>query len=173
MIPGYRLRKSGTSGASNRRSDPSGAETITTANVFFIIIPNQKIVVADLTAGRTPDAKYGKIAKLRRTHNNYQTLPVVFLMGVTIRHWFNTRHARAGSPWWIWGATVLLFHVPFARTHMGRDRASAEGCFLRYGGGCRAPRTGPCFSGRDCRRHAARDTGAPPCPRSCIYSRPR
>lgn len=107
--------------------------TIMTANVFFIIIPNQKVVVADLIAGRTPDAKYGKIAKLRSTHNNYLTLPVVFLMlsnhyplafaspynwviaalvflmGVTIRHWFNTRHARAGSPWWTWGATVLLF----------------------------------------------------------------
>ncbi|MFC6686539.1 urate hydroxylase PuuD [Jhaorihella thermophila] len=107
--------------------------TIMTANVFFVIIPNQKLVVADLIAGRTPDAKYGKIAKLRSTHNNYLTLPVVFLMlsnhyplafaspwnwviaalvflmGVTIRHWFNTRHARAGSPWWTWGATAALF----------------------------------------------------------------
>ena len=41
--------------------------TIMSANVFFIIIPNQKIVVADLKAGRTPAAKYGKIAKLRST----------------------------------------------------------------------------------------------------------
>ena len=54
--------------------------TIMTANVFFIIMPNQRIVVADLKAGRTPDAKYGKIAKLRSTHNNYLTLPVIFLM---------------------------------------------------------------------------------------------
>ncbi len=107
--------------------------TIMTANVFFIIIPNQKIVVADLKAGRTPDAKYGKIAKLRSTHNNYLTLPVVFLMlsnhyplafatqynwiiaalvflmGVTIRHYFNTRHARKGNPLWTWGATAALF----------------------------------------------------------------
>jgi uncharacterized membrane protein len=37
-------------------------------------------VVADLIAGRTPDPKYGKIAKLRSTHNNYLTLPVIFLM---------------------------------------------------------------------------------------------
>ncbi|HRW16898.1 urate hydroxylase PuuD, partial [Amaricoccus sp.] len=50
--------------------------TIMSANVFFVIIPNQKIVVADLKAGRTPDPKYGKIAKLRSTHNNYLTLPV-------------------------------------------------------------------------------------------------
>ncbi len=50
--------------------------TIMTANVFFIIMPNQRIVVKDLQEGRTPDPKYGKIAKLRSTHNNYLTLPV-------------------------------------------------------------------------------------------------
>jgi uncharacterized membrane protein len=109
--------------------------TIMSANVFFIIIPNQKIVVADLKAGRTPDPKYGKIAKLRSTHNNYLTLPViflmlsnhyplafasewnwviaslVFLMGVTIRHFFNSMHARKGKPWWTWAVTAILFLV--------------------------------------------------------------
>lgn len=107
--------------------------TIMTANVFFIIMPNQRIVVADLKAGRTPDAKYGKIAKLRSTHNNYLTLPVIFLMlsnhyplafgtdfawliaalvfllGVTIRHFFNTVHAGGGYKWWTWLATVIIF----------------------------------------------------------------
>ncbi|MFY0597628.1 MAG: urate hydroxylase PuuD [Cognatishimia sp.] len=107
--------------------------TIMTANVFFIIMPNQRIVVTDLKAGRVPDAKYGKIAKLRSTHNNYLTLPViflmlsnhyplafatqynwliaalVFLMGVTIRHFFNSMHARKGMHWWTWLVTVLLF----------------------------------------------------------------
>ncbi|TNF59043.1 MAG: cysteine desulfurase, partial [Rhodobacteraceae bacterium] len=107
--------------------------TIMTANVFLIIIPNQKIVVADLKAGRKPDPKYGKIAKLRSTHNNYLTLPViflmlsnhyplafgveyswliaalVFLMGVTIRHYFNSMHARRGKPNWTWAATAILF----------------------------------------------------------------
>jgi uncharacterized membrane protein len=107
--------------------------TIMTANVFFIIMPNQRIVVKDLQEGRAPDAKYGKIAKLRSTHNNYLTLPViflmlsnhyplafatqynwiiaalVFLMGVTIRHFFNSMHARKGSPWWTWAATAILF----------------------------------------------------------------
>ena len=109
--------------------------TIMTANVFFIIMPNQRIVVADLKAGRAPDAKYGKIAKLRSTHNNYLTLPVVFLMlsnhyplafgteyawiiaslifltGVTIRHYFNTMHATGAGPHWTWGVTVLLMLV--------------------------------------------------------------
>ena len=107
--------------------------TIMTANVFFIIMPNQRIVVADLKAGRTPDPKYGKIAKLRSTHNNYLTLPViflmlsnhyplafgtefawliaslVFLMGVTIRHYFNSMHAGKGQPHWTWAVTALIF----------------------------------------------------------------
>ena len=109
--------------------------SIMTGNVFFIIMPNQRVVVADLRAGRTPDPKYGKIAKQRSTHNNYLTLPViflmlsnhyplafasqynwliaslVFLMGVTIRHYFNTRHANKGNPVWTWGATAVLFLV--------------------------------------------------------------
>jgi uncharacterized membrane protein len=107
--------------------------TIMSANVFFIIIPNQKIVVADLIAGRTPEARLGAEAKQRSLHNNYLTLPViffmlsnhyplafgtaynwliaalVFLMGVTIRHWFNTVHARKGHPHWTWAATAILF----------------------------------------------------------------
>ncbi|TRD22859.1 urate hydroxylase PuuD [Palleronia caenipelagi] len=109
--------------------------TIMTANVFFQIMPNQRIVVADLKAGRTPDAKYGKIAKVRSTHNNYLTLPVVFLMlsnhyplafateyawiiaslifltGVTIRHYFNTMHKTGDGPLWTWGVTTVLMLV--------------------------------------------------------------
>ena len=107
--------------------------TIMTANVFLVIMPNQRIVVADLKAGRAADPKYGKIAKLRSTHNNYLTLPVIFLMlsnhyplafasdynwliaaliflmGVTIRHFFNTMHARKGELWWTWAVTAILF----------------------------------------------------------------
>jgi uncharacterized membrane protein len=109
--------------------------TIMSANVFLVIIPNQKIVVADLIAGRTPDPKFGKIAKTRSLHNNYLTLPVIFLMlsnhyplayatefnwviaslvfiiGVLIRHYFNTMHARKGQPHWTWGLSVVLFII--------------------------------------------------------------
>ncbi|AZN97528.1 cysteine desulfurase [Mesorhizobium sp. M9A.F.Ca.ET.002.03.1.2] len=109
--------------------------TIMSANVFMVIIPNQKIVVADLIAGRKPDPKYGKIAKQRSLHNNYLTLPVLFLMlsnhyplafatqfswviaslvfiiGVLIRHYFNTMHARKGNPTWTWLAAGVLFVV--------------------------------------------------------------
>jgi uncharacterized membrane protein len=128
--------------------------TIMSANVFFIIIPNQKIVVADLKAGRTPDPKYGKIAKLRSTHNNYLTLPVlflmlsnhyplafatewnwviaslVFLMGVTIRHFFNSMHARKAWPWWTWAVTAVIFiaimWLSTAGTQPDRDAADAR-----------------------------------------------
>ncbi|MFC7703221.1 urate hydroxylase PuuD [Plastorhodobacter daqingensis] len=134
--------------------------TIMSANVFLIIIPNQKIVVADLRAGRVPDARYGRIAKQRSTHNNYLTLPVlflmlsnhyplafasqfnwliaalVFLMGVTIRHWFNTRHAGKGSPHWTWGATVILFLIIMwlSTAPMFHQRAEAglQGAALRF-----------------------------------------
>ncbi len=109
--------------------------TIMSANVFFIIIPNQKIVVADLRAGREPAAYLGQMAKQRSLHNNYLTLPViflmlsnhyplsfatdhawligalVFLMGVSIRHFFNAMHAGRGRPWWTWGATAAIFLV--------------------------------------------------------------
>ena len=109
--------------------------TIMTANVFFQIMPNQRIVVADLMAGRKPDPKYGKIAKVRSTHNNYLTLPVVFLMlanhyplsfgtqyswiiaslifltGVTIRHFFNTMHKTGKGPHWTWGVTIILMII--------------------------------------------------------------
>src|SRR5690606_14674880 len=54
--------------------------TTMTMNVAGIIIPNQKIVVLYLKAGRVPDAKYGKIAKQRSLHNNYLTLAVIFFM---------------------------------------------------------------------------------------------
>lgn len=109
--------------------------TIMSANVFLIIIPNQKIVVADLKAGREPDPKLGAQAKQRSLHNNYLTLPVIFLMlsnhyplafatrfnwviaslifiiGVLIRHYFNTRHARKGNPHWTWAVSTILFVI--------------------------------------------------------------
>jgi uncharacterized membrane protein len=125
--------------------------TIMSANVFFVIIPNQEIVVADLKAGRTPDPKYGKIAKLRSTHNNYLTLPVlflmlsnhyplafgteynwiiaslVFLMGVTIRHYFNTIHARKGDPTWTWPVTAVIFiAIMWLSTASGTPAAEEE-----------------------------------------------
>jgi uncharacterized membrane protein len=54
--------------------------TIMVANVFFVIIPNQRIVVNDLIAGKEPDPRLGEEGKQRSTHNNYLTLPVLLMM---------------------------------------------------------------------------------------------
>ena len=104
--------------------------TIMVANVFLIIIPNQRKIVADLVAGRIPDPERGLQGKQRSVHNNYLTLPVILLMisnhypllyatkynwvivaivlalGPIIRHFFNSRHAGHGSPWWTWGVAA-------------------------------------------------------------------
>jgi uncharacterized membrane protein len=104
--------------------------TIMVANVFVIIIPYQKKSVAAMLAGKEPDPRWGQLGKQRSVHNNYLTLPVVFLMlsnhwplffatrfnwlivaivlaiGPVIRHFFNSRHAGNGNPWWTWGVAA-------------------------------------------------------------------
>jgi uncharacterized membrane protein len=90
--------------------------TIMVANVAMVIIPGQRKMVDAMRAGRKPDPVHGIKAKQRSVHNNYFTLPVLFLMisnhyamtyrhqyswavlgvimaaGVLIRHFFNLRH---------------------------------------------------------------------------------
>ena len=114
--------------------------TIMTANVFFVIMPGQRKVIAALIAGETPDPKLGKAAKQRSLHNNYITLPVLFMMlanhypvtyasgrvirllvtlvivaGALVRHFYNTRHAdHARSPWWAWGGAAAALGLAFA-----------------------------------------------------------
>lgn len=96
--------------------------TVMVANVFLIIIPNQRKVVAQVLAGEAPDPALGKQAKQRSTHNNYMTLPVLFIMisnhypmifaaplnwlwlaglgiaGWSIRHFFNLKNAGRMEP---------------------------------------------------------------------------
>jgi uncharacterized membrane protein len=90
--------------------------TIMAANVLFVIIPSQKQLVAAKLAGKAPDPELGLRAKQRSVHNNYLTLPVVFVMisphypitythgsnwlvlfaifvgGALVRHFFNLRN---------------------------------------------------------------------------------
>ena len=90
--------------------------TIMAANVFFVIIPGQRRMVAAMRAGKTPDPRDGLRGKQRSVHNNYLTLPVLFTMisnhyaatyhhphnwtvlaliaaaGIAIRHFFNRKH---------------------------------------------------------------------------------
>ena len=109
--------------------------TMMTGSVAMVIIPNQRKVVAALKAGETPDPRLGREAKTRSTHNNYLTLPVLFLMlsnhyplafssrwnfviiglviviGVAIRHFFNIMHAHGPKLWWTWGVAAASFLV--------------------------------------------------------------
>jgi uncharacterized membrane protein len=176
--------------------------TIMSANVFFIIMPNQRIVVADLKAGRRPDPKYGKIAKQRSTHNNYLTLPVVFLMlsnhyplvfatqynwviaslvflmGVTIRHWFNTKHARKGNPHWTWFVTAVLFLLiawlsTAPQRHMAEDTA-LRGPALTYASATGFDHVVSIVQGRCSMCHAAQPVweGIPWAPKGVVLETP-
>ena len=90
--------------------------TIMVGNVLMLIIPGQRKMVEAMSEGRLPDPIHGQKAKQRSVHNNYFTLPVLFIMisnhyamtyqndrawlvlafimaaGVFIRHFFNLRH---------------------------------------------------------------------------------
>ena len=106
--------------------------TIMVANVFFVIIPGQKRMVASAGRGEAPDPADGIRAKLRSVHNTYFTLPVLFVMtsnhyamtyshdfnwailiaisvaGALIRIYFVARHKGSASPTTLVLAVVLL-----------------------------------------------------------------
>ncbi|MCJ7592109.1 MAG: urate hydroxylase PuuD [Woeseiaceae bacterium] len=106
--------------------------TIMVANVFFVIIPGQKKMVAAAERGEAPDPAYGVRAKLRSVHNTYFTLPVLFVMtsnhyamtysheynwvvligisvaGALIRIYFVARHKGRASPVTVVFAVLLL-----------------------------------------------------------------
>ena len=112
--------------------------TVMVGNVFFVIIPNQRKVVAELKAGRVPDPALGKAGKARSVHNNYMTLPVLFIMlshhyamtygatrpwlvlaligatGVSVRHVFNLRHkGQSGAPFIVLSVVLALACVGY------------------------------------------------------------
>jgi uncharacterized membrane protein len=96
--------------------------TVMVANVFFIIIPNQRKVVADLVAGRTPDPALGAAARQRSLHNNYMTLPVLFIM---ISHHYPMTYG-AGRPWLVL-ALLGLTGVAIRHVFNLRGRGLAAG----------------------------------------------
>lgn len=77
--------------------------TIMAFNVFWVIIPGQKVMVGQLLRGEEPEAKYGKVAKQRSLHNNYLTLPVLLMM-VSPHYPFLSAHPQA----WLVVALILL-----------------------------------------------------------------
>jgi uncharacterized membrane protein len=121
-------------------------------NVFMIIIPNQRIVVADLIAGRTPDPALGEKAKQRSTHNNYMSLPVLLIMlsnhypvmvsheynwlilagmGVVawaIRHFFNLHHkGKVDYSWPVLGVIGFIIIMLLASYNPDAGSSIASG----------------------------------------------
>ena len=106
--------------------------TIMVANVFFVIIPGQKRMLAAAESGDAPDPADGQRAKLRSVHNTYFTLPVLLVMtsnhyamtysheynwailiaislaGALIRIYFVARHKGKASPITVVIALILL-----------------------------------------------------------------
>ena len=113
--------------------------TMMTANVFFVIMPNQRKSVAALIAGKTPDPAWVKTSKQRSTHNNYITLPVLFMMlsnhypvtfanasvipaivtlviiaGALVRYFYNMWHGdHDKAPWWAWLVATIAIWLAF------------------------------------------------------------
>ncbi|BBP84197.1 MULTISPECIES: urate hydroxylase PuuD [Pseudomonas] len=97
--------------------------TIMVGNVFRIIMPAQRALVKAIEENRTPDPALPAKGLLRSRHNNYFTLPVLFIMisnhfpstygsqynwlilagiaviAVLVRHYFNTRHDSNKFAW--------------------------------------------------------------------------
>lgn len=123
--------------------------TMMAANVFFVIIPGQKDMVDAMMAGREPPLERGKAGSLRSLHNNYLTLPVLFVMvsnhfpstfghawswgvlaaiaciGVAVRHWFNLRGKGETNTWLLPAAAVAMLSLAFVSKPKGFDATAA------------------------------------------------
>lgn len=111
--------------------------TLMVANVFFVIIPSQKAMVNAAKKGETPDGMRGKNALRRSIHNNYFTLPVLFVMvsnhfpstfgnkyqwavlaaisigAAGIKHWLNVREQGRLSIWVMPASVLLLLAIAY------------------------------------------------------------
>ncbi|SIQ83041.1 urate hydroxylase PuuD [Aquipseudomonas alcaligenes] len=111
--------------------------TLMVGNVFRIIMPAQRALVAAIAAGRAPDPTLPAKGLLRSRHNNYLTLPVLFIMisnhfpatygsqwnwlilavlaalSIGVRHYFNTRHHSQKFAWTLPAAALGLLCLAF------------------------------------------------------------
>ena len=111
--------------------------TVMAGNVFFVIIPSQKALVRAAKQNLPPDLEKAKYAGLRSLHNNYITLPVIFIMisnhfpgtfapvynwailgglilgSVAVRHYINLYEKGINSTWLLGFAALALFALVF------------------------------------------------------------
>ncbi len=125
--------------------------TLMAANVFAVIIPSQRQLVSATAEGREPDATLGAKAKQRSLHNNYMTLPVLFIMmsshfpmtygqrynwlvltglalvGASVRHYFNLRNKGQNRVWIMPAAAVAMVGLAVATRPPSRQLGSNSG----------------------------------------------
>ncbi|MEJ7828651.1 MAG: urate hydroxylase PuuD, partial [Segetibacter sp.] len=111
--------------------------TLMVGNVFFIIIPSQKAMVKAAKENKTLDPALGKVAQLRSLHNNYFTLPVLFVMvsnhfpstfgfkypwliltvislgTAGVKHWLNLREKGQLNIWVLPVSVLILFAAAY------------------------------------------------------------
>ena len=127
--------------------------TIMVGNVFRIIMPAQRAMVAAIAENRIPDPSLPAKGLLRSRHNNYFTLPVLFIMisnhfpstygsqynwlilagiavvAVLARHYFNTRHNSSKYAWALPAAALGMICLAYATAperHPGAAAAAAK-----------------------------------------------
>ena len=127
----------------------AGLGTIMALNVFRVIIPSQKNMVNAALSNQKPDLTMGISAKTRSIHNNYMTLPVLFIMisahypftyghkynwlilalisiiGALVRHYFNLRNQKQYKPWILpvaaIGMLLLIFYTALPKIISNQD----------------------------------------------------
>jgi len=124
--------------------------TMMVGNVFRVIMPGQRNLVAAITEGREPDPAAPAKALLRSRHNNYLTLPVLFIMisnhfpttygsewnwvilfaiamlSVLVRHYFNTRHESQKWAWTLPAAAVGMLALAFVTKPASIEASAAS-----------------------------------------------
>jgi uncharacterized membrane protein len=96
--------------------------TAMSANVFFVIIPGQRKVVAQLRAGQTPETIHGQRGKQRSVHNTYFTLPVIIAMLSNHYGWMT-----GGAHNWIVLVAMMLAGALIRHSFVARHRAHVLG----------------------------------------------
>jgi uncharacterized membrane protein len=127
--------------------------SIMVANVFFVIIPSQKAMVNAAKKGLLPDPQKGKNALFRSLHNNYFTLPVLFVMvsnhfpstfgnqyqwavlaaitigSAGIKHWLNLREKGQLSVWIMPASVIILLAVAYVTAPQSSNTKCKEVSF--------------------------------------------
>ena len=129
--------------------------SIMVGNVFFIIMPAQTDLVGAINAGREPDPALPAKGLLRSRHNNYFTLPVLFIMisnhfpstygfeynwvilaglavlSVLVRHYFNTRHQSQKFIWTIPAAALGMIALAFVTAPKSVEKSDTRVSFTQ------------------------------------------